>query len=52
VWSGSTRDETTAVAFNFNQGTATTYRRDDTGYTTRAFAVRRSGPWATSKPTS
>lgn len=42
VWSSETLDERIARSFNFNQGVAAEYEKDNKIYTTRAFAVRTS----------
>ena len=43
-WSNEAVGDKSARVFNFNQGVATVYGKDNTVYSTRAFAVRESSP--------
>jgi hypothetical protein len=52
VWSANPPDANSAHAFNFNQGKPARYSRDDTTFTTRAFAVRAGGTRRTGAPRS
>ncbi len=42
VWSREAKNAQTARAFNFNQGYAVEYEKNNSTYTTRAFAVRKT----------